>query len=291
MTRSERALAAIPAKAGVGLRAPHFDEVVSDRPAVAWFEFHPENYLGYGAPYLYLERIRADYPLSMHGVGLSLGGADGLDPAHLARLAELARRIEPGLVSEHLSFARVDDACLNDLLPLPYTEEAIAAVVRNVEQAQEAFGRQILVENASVYLTYAHSTLPEHEFMAEVCRRSGARALLDVNNVYVNARNHDFDALAFIEATPPEIVGEIHLAGHAVNDLDGGGEIRIDDHGDHVDANVWTLYEAAVARCGQIPSLIEWDTRIPPLATLMDEAARAQAMLDAARKADGHVAA
>lgn len=273
--------ARIPDQAGIGLRAPHFAEVATERPAVAWFEFHPENYLGYGAPFLYLERIRADYALSMHGVGLSLGAADGLDPQHLARLAELARRIDPGLISEHLSFARVGDAFLNDLLPLPYTEEALGAVCRNVAQAQDAFGRPILVENASCYLTYAHSTMPEQEFMAEVCRRTGARALLDVNNVYVNARNHDFDAATFIAETPKDIVGEIHLAGHAVNRLEDGIEIRIDDHGSHVAPDVWALYEAAVDRFGRVPTLIEWDTRIPALSVLQDEAARADAILDA----------
>lgn len=279
--------AAIPRRAGIGLRAPHLDEVMSARPMVDWFEFHPENYLGYGAPFLYLERIRQNYPLAMHGVGLSLGSASGLDPVHLNRLTELAGRIEPGLISEHLSFARVDDAYLNDLLPLPYTEEALHAVVRNVDQAQEAFGRTILVENASAYLAYAHSTMPEHEFLAEVCRRSGAKALFDVNNVYVNARNHGFDAADFIKATPPEIVGEIHLAGHAVKQLDHGREIRIDDHGDHVDAVVWGLYELAAARFGRTPTLIEWDTRIPSLQTLIAEADRAQAIMDrAAENAD-----
>lgn len=276
-TRSD---AHIPAKAGIGLRAPHFDEVTTTRPAVAWFEFHPENYLGYGAPFLYLERVRADYPLSMHGVGLSLGAADGLDSGHLARLAELARRIEPGLISEHLSFARVEDAFLNDLLPLPYTEEALAAVCRNVDRAQEAFGRPILVENASAYLTYAASTMPEQEFLIEVCRRTGAQALLDVNNVYVNACNHGFDAGAYIDAIPRAIVSEIHLAGHAVNRMDTGQDIRIDDHGSHVDEAVWRLYERAVRRLGAAPTLIEWDTRIPPLATLRQEAGRAQAILD-----------
>ncbi len=274
-----RAAATVPASAGVGLRAPHFERVLETRPAAPWFEFHPENYLGYGAPFLYLERIRADYPLSMHGVGLSLGAADGLDGRHLARLAELARRIEPGLISEHLSFAGAGGAYLNDLLPLPYTEEALAVVVRNVDQAQTAFGRQILVENASAYLTYTASAMPEHEFMAEVCRRSGAKALLDVNNVYVNARNHHFDAAAFIDAMPAGLVAEIHLAGHAVNRTDDGQEIRIDDHGSHVAADVWELYARAIRRFGRTPTLIEWDTRIPALDILLAEAAQAEAVM------------
>jgi uncharacterized protein (UPF0276 family) len=269
----------IPADAGIGLRAVHFEAVLERCPAVPWFEFHSENFLGYGAPFLYLERIRAAYPLSMHGVGLSLGDAAGLDLTHLARLADLAQRIEPGLISEHLSFARVGSAYLNDLLPLPYTEEALTAVVRNVDQAQTAFGRQILVENASAYLTYATSSMPEHEFLVEVCRRSGAKALLDVNNVYVNARNHNFDASAYLAAFPTDIVGEIHLAGHAVNRLDDGQEIRIDDHGSHVDDAVWTLYQEALTLFGARPTLIEWDTRIPSLETLEAEAARARTFL------------
>ena len=273
----------IPEKAGIGLRAEHFDHVVETRPAVPWFEFHPENYLGYGAPFLYLERVREDYPLSMHGVGLSLGSADGLDVGHLRRLAELARRIEPSLLSEHLSFARVDAAYLNDLLPLPYTEEALVAVVRNIDQAQTAFGRQILVENASAYLAYEHSTLPEHEFMAEVCRRSGAKALFDVNNVYVNACNHDFDAAAYIDAFPGSLVGEIHLAGHAVNDVGDGRTIRIDDHGSAIDDAVWALYEQALANFGPKPTLIEWDTRVPAFDVLEAEAASAEARLVACR--------
>lgn len=277
---AEFAASPIPASAGIGLRAPHFDDILSTRPAIAWLEFHPENYLGYGAPYLYLERLRAHYPMSMHGVGLSLGAAEGLDARHLGRLAELARRIEPGLISEHLSFARVDDACLNDLLPLPYTEAALDAVVRNIDQAQSAFGRPILVENASVYLTYAASEMTEHDFLIEACRRSGAKALLDVNNVYVNACNHGFDAIAYLDAIPPEIVGEMHLAGHAVNEADDGVSIRIDDHGDAVADDVWTLYRHAAARFGRTPTLIEWDTRIPALDVLLAERDRAQTILD-----------
>jgi len=271
----------IPAKAGIGLRAPHFEQIVEERPDIPWLEFHPENYLGGGAPYLYLERIRQDYPMSMHGVGLSLGSVGGLDKEHLARLADLADHIEPGLISEHLSFARVGADYLNDLLPLPYTEEALAQVVSNVQQAQDAFKRPILVENASAYMTFAASTMPEHVFMAEVCRQAGCKALLDVNNVYVNARNHDFDASAFIAETPADIIGEIHLAGHAVNLFDDGQEIRIDDHGSHVDAAVWTLFEQAIAHAGRVPALIEWDTRIPALEVLLDEAARAEKIMSA----------
>jgi uncharacterized protein (UPF0276 family) len=269
----------IPAEAGIGLRAPHFEQIVEERPDIPWLEFHPENYLGGGAPYLYLERIRAHYPMSMHGVGLSLGAADGLDKAHLARLAELAAKIEPGLISEHLSFARVGDAYLNDLLPLPYTEEALAQVVSNVQQAQDAFQRPILVENASAYMTFTASTMSEQAFLAEVCKRAGCMALLDVNNVYVNARNHNFDAAQFIAETPADIIGEIHLAGHAINHFDDGKEIRIDDHGSHVDAAVWTLFEQAIQHAGRVPALIEWDTRIPALDVLQAEAARAEAIM------------
>lgn len=271
----------IPAKAGIGLRAPHFEQIVEERPDIPWLEFHPENYLGGGAPYLYLERIRRNYPMSMHGVGLSLGSVGGLDKDHLDRLAALAARIQPGLISEHLSFARVDQAYLNDLLPLPYTEEALEQVVSNVQQAQDAFKRAILVENASAYMTFAASTMPEHEFLAEVCRRAGCKALLDVNNVYVNACNHGFDAAEFIAETPVDIVGEIHLAGHAVNTYDDGQEIRIDDHGSHVDAEVWALFAQAIQRMGRVPALIEWDSRIPALSVLQEEAARAEVIMAA----------
>jgi len=268
----------LPPAAGIGLRAPHFDDILADAPDVAWMEFHPENFLSGGTPLHYLERIRARYPLSMHGVGLSLGSAEGLDGRHLRRLANLARHIEPAAVSEHVSWSAHAGTYLNDLLPLPYTEESLAVVCRNVEAAQEAFGCPILVENASTYLEFAHSTIPEWEFMRAIAARTGCGILLDVNNIYVSCRNHGWSADAYVDAMSDAPVGEIHLAGHARNDVHGR-IVRIDDHGSRVDSAVWALYRQVLATVGRAPTLIEWDTNIPPLADLIDEAETAAAIL------------
>lgn len=283
---ADTAATAIPVAAGIGLRARHFEELTRDLPPVAWLEIHPENYLGGGAPLAYLERARTHYPVSMHGVGLSLGSAEGLDPAHLGRLARLAHRIEPGLVSEHLSWSVHQGTYFNDLLPLPYTEESLAVVCRNIDRAQEAFGRQILVENASTYLQFAHSTIAEPDFMRALVERTGCGILLDVNNVYVSCQNHGWNAADYLERMAGAPVGEIHLAGHAENRV-GDRIIRIDDHGSRVAPSVWSLYERALSLLGPVPTLIEWDTDIPPLETLLAEAAGAQDRLEqAARYAD-----
>jgi hypothetical protein len=269
----------IPARAGIGLRHPHLREILETRPPLAWLEVHSENYMVGGAPRHHLESLRSDYPLSLHGVGLSLGSAGALDAAHLGRLRDLVDRMEPALVSEHLSWSVVDGTYLNDLLPLPYTEEALAIVVAHVDETQEALGRTILIENPSTYLRFAHSTIPEWEFLAEIARRSGCGILLDVNNIYVSAGNHGFDATAYLDAVPAETVGEIHLAGHAVRHIDGH-DLRIDDHGSAVAPPVWELYARAVARLGPVPTLIEWDSNIPALDVLAGEAATAQRVLD-----------
>ncbi len=279
----------IPAEAGIGLRHPHLREILEGRPKLAWLEVHSENYMVGGPPRHHLESLRADYPISLHGVGLSLGSAEPLDAEHLRRLRELTDRIEPGLVSEHLSWSVVGGVYLNDLLPLPYTEEALAIVVAHVERTQEALGRAILIENPSSYLRYRHSTIPEWEFLAEITRRSGCGILLDVNNVYVSACNHGFDAAAYLDAMPAAAVGEIHLAGHARRQV-GDRTIHIDDHGSAVIEPVWQLYSHALARVGQVPTLIEWDCNIPALAVLAGEAEQAQRRLDAAaerRRSDG----
>ena len=283
---ADTAATAIPVAAGIGLRAAHFGELTETLPPVAWLEIHPENYLGGGAPLAYLERARAHYPVSMHGVGLSLGSAEGLDPVHLDRLARLARRIEPGLVSEHVSWSVHQGTYFNDLLPLPYTEESLAAVCRNIDRAQEAFGRRILVENASTYLQFEHSTIPEPEFMRSLAARTGCGILLDVNNVYISCQNHGWSAATYLETMVGAPVGEIHLAGHAENRV-GDRIIRIDDHGSKVAPAVWSLYERALALLGPVPTLIEWDTDIPALDVLLAEAAGAQDRLQrAARHAD-----
>ena len=265
---------ALAGRVGLGLRAPHVAEVVANRPAVDWWEIHAENHLGGGPARRQLEAIRRDYSVTVHGVGLSLGTADGLDRRHLGRVRGLIDRLEPTLVSEHLSWSIAGGAYLNHLLPLPYTEESLAIVSTNVEIAQAALGRQLLVENPSSYLRFRHSPIAEPEFLAELARRTGCGLLCDVNNVYVTTQNFGLDARAYLAGLPPAVVGEIHLAGHARNDADGR-TILIDDHGSRVAAPVWELYEYALERFGGVPTLIEWDTDVPPLETLVDEAARA----------------
>ncbi len=269
----------IPARAGVGLRFRHHREVLESHPAAAWFEVHTENYLGGGSAPAYLDSIRCDYPVSLHGTGLSLGSAEGLDPAHLARVQKLVERIEPGLVSEHLSWSVVAADYLADLLPLPMTEEALEIVCRHIEEVQVHLKRRLLVENPSTYLQFRHSTIPEWEFLARVAKRTGCGILCDVNNIYVSACNHGWDASAYLSALPPEVVGEIHLAGHAVR-LDGERVLRIDDHGSRVAPEVWSLYAEALARFGPVPTLIEWDTDVPPMAVLLEEAAHASVLIE-----------
>jgi uncharacterized protein (UPF0276 family) len=279
-----RVAAPIPARAGIGLRFPHHRLVLAERPATAWFEVHPENYLGFGVIAEDLEAIRLDYPVSLHATGLSLGSAGGLDPQHLADLAELCRRIEPGLVSDHLSWSAAGGVHLPDLLPLPYDDETLAVVARNVDQAQTAFGRTILIENPSTYLAYSGGSLAEAQFLAELVAVAGCGVLLDVNNVAVSAGNLGQAPAARLQALldhiPASAVGEIHLAGHAVRPLDDGTLLRIDDHASPVSAEVWALFETALDQLGPRPSLIEWDTDIPAFAVLSAEAAAAQTLLD-----------
>ncbi len=276
----------VPAQAGIGLRLPHHALVLAEQPAAAWFEVHPENYMADDDALAQLAGVRERYPLSLHAVGLSPGSVDGPSPAHLARLAQLVRQLGPGLVSDHLSWSHAGGRHLPDLLPLPYTEEALAVTCRNVARIQDALGRTILLENPSTYLEWAHSAIPEPQFLAEVARRTGCGVLLDINNVYVSARNQGQDPGAvlggFIDALRADQVREMHLAGHALTHTAAGDELRIDDHGSPVCDDVWALYARAVAWLGAVPTLIEWDTRLPSFATLQQEAARAQAVLDRA---------
>ncbi|MDR3514824.1 MAG: DUF692 domain-containing protein [Azospirillaceae bacterium] len=271
----------IPASAGIGLRFPHHRDVIETRPAVGWLEVHTENYTGGGNPAACLEAVRADYPLSLHGVGMSLGSADGLDADHLARVRDAVRRFEPALVSDHLSWSLGDGLYVADLLPLPLTEEALAVVCRNVERFQDGLGRQILVENPSSYLRYRHSTIPEAEFLGAVVAATGCGLLCDVNNIFVSACNHGWDAMHYLDTIPAAAVQEIHLAGHAIRTINGR-DIRIDDHGSAVSDPVWTLFSAAIQRFGRIPTLIEWDNNLPALDILVAEAAKADAILAAA---------
>jgi uncharacterized protein (UPF0276 family) len=270
----------VPAAAGIGLRFQHHQPVLETRPDVAWLEAHTENYMGGGPSIRTLEAIRRDYPVSLHGVGLSLGSAEGLDLAHLERIREVVRRIEPGLVSEHLSWSVAGGTYLPDLLPLPMTDEALDLVCRHVDQTQDWLQRRILVENPSSYLCYAHSTIPEWEFLAEVAHRTGCGILCDVNNIYVSACNHGWDSVAYLDGLPAHAIGEIHLAGHAVKQIEGGQTLLIDDHGSRVAPEVWALYVRALTRFGRVPTLIEWDNNLPSLEVLLAEADQATALLD-----------
>jgi uncharacterized protein len=267
-----------PARAGVGLRARHVAELLAARPAVPWLEVHPENYMGGGLALASLEAVRRDYPVSLHGVGLSLGTAGPIDRRHLGRLGALVDHIQPCLVSEHLSWSTADGAYLNHLLPLPYTEEALAVVSGHVREVQDALGRPILVENPSSYLRFRHSTVEEPAFLSELIRRTGCGILCDVNNIYVSARNLGFDAAWYLDSLPAGAVGEIHLAGHAENDA-GGRTLLIDDHGSPVARPVWELFRRALCRFGRVPTLIEWDTDVPALSVLLSEAQTAEDML------------
>jgi uncharacterized protein (UPF0276 family) len=268
----------LPARAGIGLRSPHVDLVRATRPALAWLEVHPENYLGGGPAVRALEAIRRDFPLSFHAVGLSVGSAGGLDRRHLVRIKALVERFQPALVSEHLAWSQTGGAYLNHLLPLPYTDESLAVVCRNVDEVQTTLGRRVLIENPSGYLRFSASTIPEPEFLAALAARTGCGLLCDVNNVHVTAENLGLDARAYLAALPGDAIEEIHVAGHSVNDAEGR-PILIDDHGSPVDAAVWSLYEEALRRFGPRPTLVEWDTAIPPLETLIGEARQADARL------------
>ena len=252
-------------------------------PTVGWLEAHSENYFGDGgAQCAALMKLRERYPLSLHGVGLSLGSVDPLDRDHLRRLKRLVDRVEPGLVSEHICWGAIGGVHFNDLLPLPYTAEALRHLAGRVSQLQDLLGRQVLLENVSSYLEYTVSEMSEADFLVALARETGCGLLLDVNNVYVSACNHGFDARAFIARIPPSMVGEIHLAGHSI-DRFAGGEILIDTHSTRVAPAVWELYEFALRHCGPVPTLIEWDMDIPALDVLLDEARAADARLERVR--------
>jgi uncharacterized protein (UPF0276 family) len=269
------AAAAIPAAAGIGLRAQHHVHVLSSWPQVAWFEAHSENYFADGGAQVEcLARIRARYPLSLHGVGLSLGSTDPVDRAHLAKLARVIARFEPALVSEHLSWSSVGGLFANDLLPLPYTEEALRHVSRRIGEVQDALGRQLLLENVSSYVGFAASTLREWEFVAGVAAESGCGLLLDLNNLYVAAHNHGFPWREYLQAMPTHAVQEFHLAGHTRIELDGR-DLLIDSHAATVCDAVWEVYRAALQRFGDLPTLIEWDKDIPGFEVLEAEASTA----------------
>ncbi|WP_299395790.1 DUF692 domain-containing protein [Pelagibius sp.] len=279
----------IPARAGVGLKAQHYEAVLDGRPDLGWFEVHAENYMGAGGPpHHYLTRIRRDYPLSLHGVGLSIGGAAPLDEAHLARFKDLAERYEPGLVSEHLAWSTHNDIYFNDLLPLPYTNETVVRVSDHLERMQDVVGHRVLLENPSTYVTFRESTMSEIDFLKAVVKLSGCGLLLDVNNVMVSATNQGTAPEAYIDSFPLEHVGEIHLGGHAREDDDQGNTLLIDAHDRAVDDAVWRLYDRSLARGGAKPTLIEWDNDLPDWETLYSEARAAEQLLEV-RKISGRV--
>jgi uncharacterized protein (UPF0276 family) len=270
----------LPAAAGLGFKPEHFDAIVAARPRLGFFEVHAENYMGAGGPpHARLRALRADYALSIHGVGLSIGGAGRLDADHLARLKRLCEIYEPESFSEHLAWSSHGAAYLNDLLPLPYTDETLGIVCDHVDAVQEALGRRMLLENPSTYVLFEQSTLSETAFLTEVVQRTGCGLLLDVNNVFVSAVNHRTDARAYLRDFPLEAVGELHLGGHDAEELPSG-PLLIDAHGSPVADPVWTLWEEVIARTGPLPTLIEWDNDVPAFPVLMAEAERAQAVLD-----------
>ena len=268
--------------AGVGFKHVHAEAVLESPHDVRFFEVHPENYMGDGgAPHRLLEAVAGRFGLSMHGVGLSIGGEARPDAAHLARLAALVERHAPALVSEHLAWSTHETMFLNDLLPLPLTRATLDRVAAHVDEVQEALGRTILIENPATYLVFDESDMAETAFLSALAARTGCGLLLDINNVVVSATNHGTSPQAYLAAFPVEHVGEIHLAGHATATLPDGAPLLIDAHDRAVGDPVWALYDGLVARIGPRPTLVEWDNDVPPFAVLAAEAARAQAVLDA----------
>jgi hypothetical protein len=266
---------------GVGLKGEHAADIFDNARGVAFFEVHAENYMGDGgAPHALLAKIRERFPLSLHGVGLSIGGTKPLDRAHLARLQRLVALYRPGLFSEHLAWSTHDDVYLNDLLPLPYNETTLARVVAHVEQAQKVLGVKLLLENPSTYLAFEASTMSETEFLSEVVARTGCGLLLDVNNVQVSATNNGFDAFEYLDSFPVAAVGEMHLGGHAEERDAEGSALLVDSHASPVADPVWRLYEYAIERTGPVPTLIEWDNDVPAYRVLAAEAARADQVIE-----------
>lgn len=273
----------LPKRAGVGLKAEHYRTILESRPDIGFFEVHAENYMGAGGPpHRFLSAIRESYPLSLHGVGLSIGADRPLDRHHLHRVKELVARYTPGMFSEHLAWSSHDCGFLNDLLPVSYTAESLARVVDHIDQVQEVLGRQMLLENPSTYLAFEESIYAESDFIAAVVRRTGCGLLLDVNNVYVSSINQQWDPFSYIDGYPLVAVQEIHLAGHAQEADEKSRPLLIDTHDRHVADIVWDLFARAIHRTGPLPTLIEWDSNVPDWPTLKAEAERADAIMQAA---------
>lgn len=269
--------AGLPAAPGVGYKPQHFSDILEDAAPVGWLEIHAENYMGDGGrPLAQLRHLSERFPISVHGVGLSIGGEGPLDPDHLARLKHLVGWLNPASFSEHLAWSSHDSHFLNDLLPLPYTEKTLARVADHIDQVQEVLGRQMLLENPSSYLVFAESTMSETDFLREIARRTGCGLLLDVNNVFVSATNLGYSPVGYIDDYPLDVVKEIHLGGHDEDEDDHGAPLLIDSHGRAVVDPVWALLDETLSRTGPRPLLIEWDTDVPDWSTLRAEAMRAQ---------------
>jgi len=271
----------VPARSGAGLKAEHVEEILSAEADIGFFEVHAENYMDAGGvPHRQLTDIRDKYPLSLHGVGLSIGGEDPLNMDHLQRLAALNKRYQPGLFSEHLAWSSHDGAYLNDLLPVPYDQATLDRVCNHIDQVQEVVGRQMLLENPSTYVAFEQSTMSEIDFIKAIARRTGCGLLLDVNNIYVSATNHEFSPDDYLDNFPVEHVGEVHLAGHAPDEDEAGRPLLIDAHDRKVADAVWVLFERLIAKAGPLPTLIEWDDDIPVWPVLMQEAQIAEEILN-----------
>ncbi|WP_322628808.1 DUF692 domain-containing protein [Halothiobacillus sp.] len=271
----------LPDRAGVGLKPEHFHEIVATKPTIGFFEIHAENYLvPGGAFHHFLTQIRTQYPLSIHGVGLSIGGEGPLDRVHLQALRGLLDRYEPQSFSEHLAWSSHNDIFLNDLLPIPYDQRTLDRVCQHVDEVQNVLGRPMLLENPATYVAFAESTLSETAFIGEIVRRTGCGLLLDVNNIYVSCSNHGRDPIRYLSELPLSAVGEIHLAGFNRETDSLGAPLLIDSHASRVDEAVWSLFDHTVATIGPKPVLIEWDNDVPPLATLIAEAQRAEGIMN-----------
>lgn len=281
---------AMPKRAGVGLKAEHYRMILETSPDIGFFEVHAENYMGAGGPpHRYLQAVRERYPLSLHGVGLSVGADRPLDRDHLARLKLLIDRYAPALFSEHLAWSSHDVGFLNDLLPLPYTDETLARVVEHVDQVQDSLGRQMLLENPSTYLAFKESTWGETNFIAEIVHRTGCGLLLDVNNVHVACTNQNWNPIAYLDGFPLSHVQEIHLAGFAPDADEEGRPLLIDAHDRPVAETVWGLFAHTIERIGPVPTLIEWDADVPDWTTLKAEAERAELIMDDVDRTRRHV--
>jgi uncharacterized protein (UPF0276 family) len=279
----------LPKRAGVGLKAEHVGDILETEADIGFFEVHAENYMGAGGmPHAQLRAIREKYPISVHGVGMSIGSAGEIDTGHLARFKAVVDAYEPGMVSEHLAWSTHDEIFYNDLLPLPYTDETLAKVVEHVDLVQNTLKRQILIENPSSYVTFSESTWAEFDFMAEIAKRSGCGLLFDVNNVFVSATNHEYSPRDYIDAYPLHLVQEIHLAGHATDSDDDGNPLLIDAHDRQVCGNVWDLYRHTIAETGPLPSLVEWDNDVPEWRMLAAEAQKTDRILQINSKAPSH---